>query len=191
MKSHYLKNIKGDNFKGPLIFISEIFQDERGFFTESWNKRSFNNLLSQDINFVQDNHSLSTFNVLRGLHFQVAPYSQGKLIRCLRGEIYDVGVDLRINSSTFGNWFGVNLSSANRKQLWLPSGFAHGFLTMSSEAQVMYKVSDYWDQDTEMTIRWNDPTIAIKWPLISDLPKISSKDNDGKCLEEIHDLLYF
>jgi dTDP-4-dehydrorhamnose 3,5-epimerase len=191
MKSHYLKNIKGDNFKGPLIFISEIFQDERGFFTESWNKRSFNNWLSQDINFVQDNHSLSTFNVLRGLHFQVAPHSQGKLIRCLQGEIYDVGVDLRINSSTFGNWFGVTLSSANRKQLWLPSGFAHGFLTMSSEAQVMYKVSDYWDQDSEMTLRWNDPTISIKWPLISDLPKISSKDNDGKCLDEIHDLLYF
>ena len=173
-----------------LIVEPRVFADDRGFFMESFNSRDFSDA-GLPTTFVQDNHSLSTFNVLRGLHFQVAPHSQGKLIRCLQGEIYDVGVDLRINSSTFGNWFGVTLSSSNRKQLWLPSGFAHGFLTMSSEAQVMYKVSDYWDQDSEMTLRWNDPTISINWPSILDSPKISVKDNDGKCLEEIHDYLFF
>ena len=191
MISHQLKNNKGDTFKGPIAFVSEIFQDERGFFTESWNQKRFNNLLGQEINFVQDNHSLSTLGVLRGLHFQVSPHSQGKLIRCLEGEIYDVGVDLRINSATFGSWFGITLSSSNQKQLWLPSGFAHGFLTLSNQAQVIYKVTDFWDKDTEMSLLWNDPTVSIKWPLILDSPKISSKDNEAKCLEEIYDFLFF
>ena len=191
MNIHQLTNTKGNYFKGPFSFVPEIFQDERGYFTESWNQRNFNKLLGQDINFVQDNHSLSTFGVLRGLHFQVSPHSQGKLIRCLQGEIYDVGVDLRRNSSTFGNWFGITLSSSNRKQLWLPSGFAHGFLTMSQEAQVIYKVTDYWDRYTEMSLRWNDPIISIKWPLILESPKISAKDNQAKSFADIHDFLYF
>ena len=191
MNTNQLTNTKGDYFKGPFSCVPEIFQDERGYFTESWNQRNFNKLLGQDINFVQDNHSLSTFGVLRGLHFQVSPHSQGKLIRCLQGEIYDVGVDLRRNSSTFGNWFGITLSSSNRKQLWLPSGFAHGFLTMSQEAQVIYKVSDYWDRDTEMSLRWNDPIISIKWPLILESPKISVKDNEAKSFADIHDFLHF
>ena len=191
MISHQLKNCKGDTFKGPIAFASEIFQDERGFFTESWNQKRFNNLLGQEINFVQDNHSFSTFGVLRGLHFQVSPHSQGKLIRCLEGEIYDVGVDLRINSATFGSWFGLTLSSSNQKQIWLPSGFAHGFLTLSNQAQVIYKVTDFWDKDTEMSLLWNDPTVSIKWPLNLDLPKISPKDNEAKCLEEIYDFLLF
>ena len=190
MHNHQLKNHKGDIVEGPLVLITDIFQDERGFFTETWNQRNLNKLLGQDITFVQDNHSLSTFGVLRGMHFQVSPHSQGKLIRCLQGEIYDVAVDLRISSSTYGSWFGIFLSSSNRKQLWLPSGFAHGFLTMSQEAQVMYKVTDYWDKDTEMSLRWNDPSISINWPLTVP-PKISRKDIEAKCLEELNEFLYF
>ena len=191
MISHQLKNNKGDTFKGPIAFATDIFKDDRGFFTESWNQKRFNNLLGQEINFVQDNHSLSTFGVLRGLHFQVSPHSQGKLIRCLEGEIYDVGVDLRTNSPTFGSWFGINLSSSNQKQIWLPSGFAHGFLTLSNQAQVIYKVTEFWDKETEMSLLWNDPSISIKWPLTLDSPKISPKDNKAKCLDEIYDFLFF
>tara|TARA_Y100001968_G_C19223174_1_gene650757 strand:- start:297 stop:869 length:573 start_codon:yes stop_codon:yes gene_type:complete len=190
MENYQLKNNKGEIIEGPLVSITDIFQDERGFFTETWNKRNFNKLLGQDINFVQDNYSSSTFGVLRGMHFQVAPHSQGKLIRCLQGEIYDVAVDLRISSSTFCSWFGITLSSSNRKQLWLPSGFAHGFLTMSEEAQVMYKVTDFWDKDTEMSLRWDDPIISINWPL-TEPPKISPKDTEAKCIGEINEYLYF
>ena len=131
--------------------------------------------------FVQDNHSKSTLGVLRGLHYQKNPMAQGKLVRCIRGEIFDVAIDLRRNSKTFCNWFGINLSEFNKYQLWIPVGFAHGFLTLSEEAEVVYKTTEYWDKDCERSIIWNDKDINIDWPLekIQDKFEISKKDSNG------------
>ncbi len=159
-----------------LIFEPSVFGDERGFFFESFNRRIFEDAVGRRISFVQDNHSRSEKNVLRGLHFQKAPYEQGKLVRCIHGEVYDVAVDIRKNSRTYGKWFGVILSAHNKRQLWIPEGFAHGFLVMSNTAEFVYKTTNYYNPSSEGSICWNDPSLDIKWPL-EGKPLLSEKDS--------------
>ena len=154
--------------QGPLLLTPRVFGDARGFFFESWNERQWKQLLGdhgqEPVGLVQDNHSRSSRGVLRGLHYQLPPNPQGKLVRCVLGEIFDVAVDLRRSSPTFGQWVGVRLSAENHHQLWVPMGFAHGFLTLSEHAEVLYKTTDFWSQPCERAIRWDDPQLAIAWP---------------------------
>jgi len=185
-----IENIKSnkDNLISDLFLISpEIFHDSRGYFYESWNKDIFNKTIGKEINFMQDNQSSSLKGVLRGLHYQINPYPQGKLIRCLKGEIFDVAIDLRKSSNTFCEWTGIFLNEENKKQLWIPEGFAHGFLTISSKADVLYKTNNFWNKDHERCIKWNDKKLGIKWPLnnINMInPTISIKDENGASLDE-------
>ncbi|EDY9314583.1 dTDP-4-dehydrorhamnose 3,5-epimerase, partial [Salmonella enterica] len=158
-----------------LIFEPKVFSDERGFFMESFNQKVFEEAVGRKIEFVQDNHSKSTKGVLRGLHYQVQPYAQGKLVRCIAGEVFDVAVDIRKDSETFGKWVGVNISSENKRQLWIPEGFAHGFLVLSDSADFLYKTSNYYSPIHERGIVWNDPTININWPINID-KILSEKD---------------
>ncbi|EMZ5219852.1 dTDP-4-dehydrorhamnose 3,5-epimerase [Salmonella enterica] len=158
-----------------LIFEPKVFSDERGFFMESFNQKVFEEAVGRKIEFVQDNHSKSTKGVLRGLHYQVEPYAQGKLVRCIAGEVFDVAVDIRNDSETFGKWVGVNISSENKRQLWIPEGFAHGFLVLSDSADFLYKTSNYYSPIHERGIVWNDPTININWPINID-KILSEKD---------------
>ncbi|HAS9356466.1 TPA: dTDP-4-dehydrorhamnose 3,5-epimerase, partial [Salmonella enterica subsp. enterica serovar Veneziana] len=151
-----------------LIFEPKVFSDGRGFFMESFNQKVFEEAVGRKIEFVQDNHSKSTKGVLRGLHYQVEPYAQGKLVRCIAGEVFDVAVDIRKDSETFGKWVGVNISSENKRQLWIPEGFAHGFLVLSDSADFLYKTSNYYSPIHERGIVWNDPTININWPINID-----------------------
>ena len=155
--------------EGPLLLTPQLFADARGFFFESWNARSWRQLLlehgQQPVDFTQDNHSRSSRGVLRGLHYQLPPCPQAKLVRCVVGEIFDVVVDLRRRSPQFGQWEGVYLSAENHQQLWLPEGFAHGFLTLSDHAEVLYKTTDFWSRECERSLRWDDPDLAIAWPL--------------------------
>ncbi len=186
-KLDLLKTISGQILEGPIINQTKQFEDQRGFFYESWNSKIFNKLASKDINFVQDNISFSKKGVLRGLHYQLKPFLQGKLIRCLKGSIFDVIVDLRPYSKTFLGWSSIFLSDKNCKQLWVPEGFAHGFLTTSNEAIVNYKVNNYWNKDYERSLKWNDPTINIKWPTKEfdiDFPFLSKKDESAQTLIE-------
>ena len=148
-----------------VMIEPKLFGDDRGFFFESFNHKRFEEAISRRVSFVQDNHSRSCRGVLRGLHYQLPPHAQGKLVRCVYGEIYDVAVDLRSNSRGFGQWHGSILSAANHKQLWVPPGFAHGFLTISEHAEVLYKTTDFWNRNSERAIRWDDPKLAINWPL--------------------------
>lgn len=157
-----------------LIMEPTVFGDERGFFLESFNQRRFNDAVAREVNFVQDNHSRSAQGVLRGLHYQVVQ-PQGKLVRCTVGEVFDVAVDIRANSSTFGQWVGVHLSAENKRQLWIPEGFAHGFVVLSEIADFQYKATDYYAPEHERAIRWDDPALAIEWPL-SCPPLLSEKD---------------
>jgi len=183
--SQRLATATGRLMAGPLVIVPKVFGDQRGFFFESWNLRQFNQILLEDgqaeTEFVQDNHSRSCQGVLRGLHYQVPPHPQGKLVRCVVGEIYDVAVDIRAASPTFGQWVGANLSAANQHQLWIPPGFAHGFLTLSEAAEVLYKATDFWSPHCERSILWNDPQIAISWPASinrseKEYPILSEKD---------------
>ena len=167
-------------FKGPLLLKNNIFKDNRGFFKESWNKKYFDQLIGTNQNFVQDNHSFSIQGVIRGMHFQKSPMCQGKLVRCIRGKIFDVIIDIREESQTFLKWKGLELDSNNHEQLWVPEGFAHGFLTLSKEAEVLYKTTEYWSKKHERTIKWNDPEINIKWPKFHTEYIISDKDNAAK-----------
>nr|AAG09525.1 dTDP-6-deoxy-D-glucose-3,5-epimerase [Salmonella enterica] len=160
-----------------LIFEPKVFSDERGFFMESFNQKVFEEAVGPKIEFVQDNHSKSTKGVLRGLHYQVEPYAQGKLVRCIAGEVFDVAVDIRKDSETFGKWVGVNLSSENKRQLWIPEGFAHGFLVLSEEAEFVYKTSNYYSAEHERGIIWNDTDINITWGIGS--PILSLKDKNS------------
>jgi dTDP-4-dehydrorhamnose 3,5-epimerase len=153
------------------------FRDERGFLLEAWNARTFRNAVKLDIQFVQDNYSQSTRGVLRGLHYQIKQ-PQGKLVRAVRGRIFDVAVDLRKSSPTFGRWVGRELSEDNHRQLWIPPGFAHGFLVLSEIADVLYKTTDYYAPEYERTVIWNDPKLAIDWPLDGE-PVLSAKDRSG------------
>ena len=188
MKVDYLKNKKGIFIEGPLVFTPDIYSDSRGLFFESWNRKKYEENLSDTVHFVQDNHSESSQGVLRGLHYQIEPFPQGKLVRCIKGSIFDVAVDIRKNSSTFSEWVGIELNQKNKKQLWIPCGFAHGFLTLSESAEVLYKASGYWNKDCERTIQWNDKAFNIQWPIeklnISD-PLLSDKDANASSLEEL------
>jgi dTDP-4-dehydrorhamnose 3,5-epimerase len=174
-------NITALEIPDVLVFEPKVFEDQRGHFFESFNYRKFAEIVGRNVEFVQDNQSRSSRSVLRGLHYQV-DQAQGKLVRVIEGEIFDVAVDLRKFSPTFGKWVGVNLSSENRKQLWIPEGFAHGFLVLSETADVLYKTTDYWAPLHERTILWSDPTIDIYWPLLGE-PITSLKDSAGNLFE--------
>lgn len=160
-----------------IVLQPKVFGDTRGFFFESYNHRNFEEVLGRTINFVQDNHSRSVKNVLRGLHYQIKQ-PQGKLVRVISGAVYDVAVDLRKNSPTFGQWVGETLTAENYKQLWIPEGFAHGFLVLSETAELLYKTTDYWAPEYEQCIAWNDSAIDITWPFAGN-PLLSTKDQSG------------
>lgn len=174
-------NITPATISDVLVIEPKIFRDERGFFFESFNQRLFAEKIGKSCSFVQDNHSRSVRHVLRGLHYQIRR-PQGKLVRVIAGEIFDVAVDIRKGSPTFGQWVGERLSADNKKQFWVPEGFAHGFLVLSDHAEVLYKTTDYWSPQDERCIIWNDATIGIMWP-IDGLPVISSKDGHGVTLQ--------
>lgn len=163
--------------KIPEVKIIEprVFGDERGFFMESWNANDFASQVDSSVKFVQDNHSRSKRGVVRGLHYQLNPHAQAKLVRCVFGSIFDVAVDIRPQSPTFGQWVGVELSAENKKQLWIPEGFAHGFVALSDFAEVFYKTNEFWHKECEGSIRWNDPEIGIEWPTGME-PCLSEKD---------------
>lgn len=167
-----------------LIFEPKVFGDERGFFFESFSKKIFEEAIGRQIEFVQDNHSKSRKGVLRGLHFQKGEHAQGKLVRCAAGEVFDVAVDIRKGSPTFSHWVGVHLSAENKRQLWIPEGFAHGFLTTSETAEFLYKATNYYAPSAEGSIQWNDETIGIEWPL-SGVPELSAKDAIAPSLNSI------
>jgi dTDP-4-dehydrorhamnose 3,5-epimerase len=161
-----------------LIIEPKVFGDDRGYFFESFNENDFFAAVGQKVTFVQDNHSLSKKGVLRGLHYQLQ-LTQGKLVRVSRGAVFDVAVDLRQSSTTFGQWVGVELSGENKKQLWIPEGFAHGFLVMSEEAEFLYKATNYWHPDSEKSIAWNDSNLNIIWPYGSGDFVLNHKDSQG------------
>ena len=163
-----------------ILFEPTVFTDERGFFFESFNHKKFEEAVGYSVNFVQDNHSKSTKGVLRGLHYQLAPMAQGKLVRVTQGEVFDVAVDIRKDSPTFGKWVGEKLSAENKKQLWVPEGFAHGFLTLSDTAEFLYKVTNYYSTEHEQCIVWNDADIGIDWKYSQVLS--SEKDLKGMTL---------
>ncbi len=161
---------------GLLIIEPRVFGDERGFFVESFNEKAFAEATGVTASFVQDNHSKSAKGVLRGLHYQLPPKAQGKLVRVVQGEVFDVAVDIRKDSPTYGQWVGEILSADNKKQLWIPPGFAHGFLTLSDTAEFLYKTTDYWSPEHERAILWNDATLNIDWPLNGLTPQLAAKD---------------
>ncbi len=165
-----------------VLFEPKVFGDERGFFYESFNQRDFEEAVGRSVVFVQDNHSRSVKGVLRGLHYQVNQ-AQGKLVRVVQGEVFDVAVDIRRDSATFGHWVGAYLSAENKHQLWVPEGFAHGFLVLSDTAEFLYKTTDYYAPAHERCISWDDPQIGIQWPDIGE-PALSAKDRAGKRLAE-------
>ena len=158
-----------------------VFGDERGFFLESYNQRVFREITGINATFVQDNHSRSARNVLRGLHYQLKQ-AQGKLVRVVAGEVFDVAVDLRRSSPRYGRWMGLHLSAENKRMMWIPSGFAHGFLALSESAEVLYKATDYYAPEHERCLMWNDPDIGIEWP-IAGVPLVSEKDTRGVALK--------
>ncbi|WP_218510925.1 dTDP-4-dehydrorhamnose 3,5-epimerase [Variovorax sp. dw_308] len=166
-----------------LIIEPKVFGDERGFFMESFNQRVFDEAVGRHVEFVQDNHSRSAKGVLRGLHYQIQQ-PQGKLVRVTGGAVFDVAVDIRRSSQTVGKWVGVELSQENHKQLWVPEGFAHGFVVMSESADFLYKTTDYYAPEYERAIRWDDPALRIRWPEIGMKPQLSAKDLKALMLEE-------
>lgn len=165
-----------------IVFEPKVFGDDRGFFFESFNQKVFEEVVGRSVSFVQDNHSRSVKGVLRGLHYQIQQ-SQGKLVRVSHGEVFDVAVDLRKSSATFGKWVGAHLSAENKKQMWIPEGFAHGFVVLSENAEFLYKTTDYWAPEHERSLAWNDPTVAIEWP-ISEQPALSAKDQKAASLQD-------
>jgi len=167
-----------------LVIEPKVFADGRGWFYESFNENDFSKAVGKKVTFVQDNHSLSKKGVLRGLHYQIEQ-TQGKLVRVARGSVFDVAVDLRQSSKTFGQWVGVELSAENKKQLWIPEGFAHGFLVLSDEAEFLYKTTDYWHADSEQCLNWNDPILSIKWPDLGFDPILNAKDCQGLSWKEV------
>lgn len=168
------------NIPDVLVIEPKVFGDSRGFFFESFNQQAFNAAIGQDVQFVQDNHSRSAKGVLRGLHYQIQQ-PQGKLVRVVRGTVFDVAVDLRKSSSTLGQWVGIELSEDNHRQLWVPAGFAHGFVVLSESAEFLYKTTDYYAPEFERSIMWNDPDIGINWPIDYE-PQLSGKDQQGLSL---------
>jgi dTDP-4-dehydrorhamnose 3,5-epimerase len=169
-----------EGLDGVIVIDPKVFGDERGFFFESWNLRAFNALVGRDVHFVQDNHSRSVRGVLRGLHYQVSQ-PQGKLVRVTSGEVFDVAVDLRRSSPTFGQWMGERLSAENRRMIWIPEGFAHGFVVLSESAEVLYKATDYYAPPSERTLLWSDPALGIDWQY-RGTPILKPKDASGLLL---------
>jgi dTDP-4-dehydrorhamnose 3,5-epimerase len=163
----------------------EVFEDERGYFYESFNLKKFQKLLNNNYTFVQDNHSKSSKGVLRGLHFQIKPFEQGKLISVIKGEIFDVAVDIRKKSPTFGKWVSQILSENNKIKLWIPPGFAHGFLSLKNNSQVVYKTTEFYNPSSERSILWNDPDLKIKWPKLKKVT-LSEKDSKASFLKELY-----
>jgi len=187
MQVEQLTTASGLLMEGPLLITPQVFGDDRGFFFESWNQRRFDQAVGAATTFVQDNHSRSSHGVLRGLHYQLEPEPQGKLVRCTAGAILDVAVDLRRSSATLGQWVGAELSAGNQQQLWMPVGFAHGFLTLSETADVLYKASGFWSKSCERSLRWDDPQLAIAWPLDrlgGDAPLLAEKDAAAPSFEQ-------
>jgi dTDP-4-dehydrorhamnose 3,5-epimerase len=166
-----------------LLIEPAVFGDARGAFFESWNRRAFSQLVGHEVEFVQDNHSVSARNVLRGLHYQVEPRTQGKLVRVVAGEVYDVVVDRRRSSPTFGKWVGERLSADNRRMMWVPKGLAHGFVVLSERAEFLYKTTDYYAPEHERTLLWNDPAVGVVWPLVGE-PVLKPKDAAGTPLSD-------
>ncbi|EMH4162855.1 dTDP-4-dehydrorhamnose 3,5-epimerase [Pluralibacter gergoviae] len=177
-------NIVKTDIKDIIIIEPKVFGDERGFFFESYNNQSFEKVVDRSLNFTQDNHSRSVKGVLRGLHYQMGESAQAKLVRCIHGEVFDVAVDIRKNSPTFKKWVGVILSAENKRQLWIPEGFAHGFLVLSDIAEFVYKTNNYYDPLSERSIKFDDPDINIKWPE-TDSFIISRKDQKAPFLNGI------
>ncbi len=167
-----------------LLLEPKVFGDERGFFFESWNQRAFNAAAGGEIEFVQDNHSRSRQGILRGLHFQRPPHAQGKLVRVVAGSVFDVAVDIRRESPTYGRWVGYELSATNHRQLWIPPGFAHGFLVLSDTADFLYKTSGYYAPSAEGCVRWDDPAIGIDWPALPVPPTLAARDRDAPLLAD-------
>ncbi len=166
-----------------LVIEPKVFGDARGFFFESWNRRAFAGVIGRDVEFVQDNHSASGRGVLRGLHYQVKQ-AQGKLVRVIAGEVYDVAVDLRRSSPTFGRWVGEHLSAENHRMMWVPVGFAHGFVVLSESAEFLYKTTDYYAPEHERTLLWNDPAVGVQWPMAQQ-PLLKPKDAAGTPLAQV------
>jgi dTDP-4-dehydrorhamnose 3,5-epimerase len=171
------------NIPDVLLIEPQVFGDARGFFFESFNRRKFADLTGHDVDFVQDNHSRSAQNVLRGLHYQIR-HPQGKLVRVVQGAVLDIAVDIRKSSPTFGQYVALELSAENKRMVWIPEGFAHGFIVLSDSAEFLYKTTDYWFPEHERCIRWNDPTLAIDWRLQTATPLVSGKDAQGKSFSE-------
>lgn len=167
-----------------LIIEPKVFGDARGFFMESWTEPKFNAACGYDVRFVQDNHSRSSQGVLRGLHFQLPPHAQGKLVRCTAGAVFDVAVDMRRSSPNFGKWSGVELTGENHRQLWIPPGFAHGFLVLSETADFLYKTTDLYAPQAEGSVRWDDPAIGIDWPTLGVEFKLAEKDAKAPLLAD-------
>jgi len=167
-----------------LLIEPKVFGDARGFFMESWNEERFNKAVGYNVHFVQDNHSRSSRGVLRGLHYQLAPHAQGKLVRCVAGAVFDVAVDMRRSSPNFGRWVGFELSAENQRQVWIPPGFAHGFVVTSETADFLYKTSGRYAPEHEGAVRWDDPTIGVEWPLHGVTPQLSAKDVNAPLLAE-------
>lgn len=180
--------MKATPLKIPDVVLIEpkVFGDERGYFFESFNQAEFNQAIGYEVRFVQDNHSKSQKGVLRGLHYQLPPKAQGKLVRVIQGEVFDVALDIRKESPTFGKWVGEILSADNKHQLWIPEGFAHGFITLSETAEFLYKTTDYYAPEYERCIAWNDPDIGINWPL-NQPPVLSGKDQQGQAFKAFVD----
>jgi len=170
--------------EGVLILEPRVFGDERGFFFESHNQKAFDAAVGHEVRFVQDNHSRSSHGVLRGLHYQLPPHAQGKLVRVTQGSVFDVALDLRRSSPNFGRWVGVDLSGDNHRQLWLPPGMAHGFVVTSESADFLYKTTEYYTPASERCVRWDDPTIGIRWPALGREPLLSAKDTAAPPLAE-------
>ena len=167
-----------------LVIEPRVFTDERGWFMESFNQQAFDAALGRHVGFVQDNQSRSTRGVLRGLHYQVPPHGQGKLVRVTQGAVFDVAVDIRRSSPSFGRWTGIELTAENQRQLWIPPGFAHGFLVLSENADFAYKTTEYWHAESDCAIRWDDPTLAIAWPALPIPLNIGAKDRAAPSFSE-------
>jgi dTDP-4-dehydrorhamnose 3,5-epimerase len=177
--------IEKTTIAGVLLLEPRVFGDARGFFMESFNQQAFDQAVGEPVAFVQDNHSRSARGVLRGLHFQQAPHAQGKLVRVVAGSVFDVAVDIRPGSPTYGRWFGAELSADNHRQLWIPAGLAHGFLVLSDSADFLYKTTDYYAPQAEGAVRWDDPDIGIAWPDLGMAPLLSPKDAAAPLLREL------
>ena len=188
MKFNKLRDKENQIIIGPLEIKPKIFNDDRGYFYETWNAKDFEAKIDSETSFVQDNQSFSKRGTLRGLHYQLNPMAQGKLVRVTKGIVFDVIVDLRQKSKTFKSWTSLILNCQDKNQIWIPKGFAHGFLTLSEEAILEYKVTNFWEKDLERTILWNDPSIAIEWPRLNKKflePNLSFKDMNGLSLQSV------